>query len=241
MPVVTSVTALPATVQIGVVSDENATGKPDEAVAEIATGDAVSDWAESALNDIVCAMNAVTVKLCATDVAAFHFASPACDAVIVHVPEPLAVSVTVLPLTEHAVEVVENPTASPEDAAALTVNGGAVFGSGDARLPNVIDWLPLMMVVVELTLVAAVQLPSPACDARIVQLPSSSVVIVEPLVVQNVGVVDAYESAKPDDAVPGNAIGALLNAVCGGRTKPVMLCAACVMVTVRVGLTVAGA
>ena len=69
----------------------------------------------------------VTVKLWSTFGAAAYVALPACEARIVHVPR--APSVTVLPLIVHTVWVSEiNVTGNPEDAEAVTANGGVPNG-----------------------------------------------------------------------------------------------------------------
>ena len=67
-------------------------------------------------------IDAFTVKLCETAVAAQYVELPACVAWIVHVPT--ATVVTVAPDTVHTAEVVEAKlTARLEDALALSVNG----------------------------------------------------------------------------------------------------------------------
>ncbi len=65
VPVVTRVTLVPLTVHTLVVSDENVTVRPEDAVAETVTGDCTSVVLPIAGKVIVCAAF-VTLKLCCT-------------------------------------------------------------------------------------------------------------------------------------------------------------------------------
>ena len=87
-----------------------------------------------------------TWKLRETSVAANHSPSPDCDAVMVHVP--VLMTVTVDPLSvQTPVVVVEYETARPDDAVADNENGATPY-SRSARDAKVIVWEPLAMVTV---------------------------------------------------------------------------------------------
>ena len=55
VPVATSVTVLPETVQVVAVVDAKLTGKPDDAVAETVNGGLPSTWLGKGANVMVCA------------------------------------------------------------------------------------------------------------------------------------------------------------------------------------------
>jgi hypothetical protein len=138
VPVATSVTVLPLTVQTAVVSDEELTGNPDDAVALTVNGREPSVRLLSGPNAIVW-VAWLTLKLRSTLGAATYVALPACEARTVHVPN--ATSVTVLPPTVHTPIVSdEKPTVNPDDAVAVTVNG-AVPNCRLLSWPKVMVWL----------------------------------------------------------------------------------------------------
>jgi hypothetical protein len=130
-PVVTSVTVLPETVQVDGVFEEKLTGRPDEAVAETVNGGVPYGLLVKGANVMVCA-SFVIWKAWLTGVAAAKVALPGCDALMEQLP--VVTSVTVLPETVHVVGVFEEKlTGKPDDAVAVTVNGGVPigrFGSG---------------------------------------------------------------------------------------------------------------
>ena len=112
---------LPATVQTDVVVEAKLTASPELAVAPIINGDTPYVTPLSAPKVTDCDAG-LTVKLCATGVAAPWVASPAWLAVIEH--EPPATIVTVLPVTVQTDVVLETKlTARPELAVAAMVNG----------------------------------------------------------------------------------------------------------------------
>lgn len=121
VPVATSVTVAPDTVQTVVVVEAKLTARPDEAIALTLNGDAPSERLGRAPKVMVW-FPRVTWKLWFTGAAAAQLALPACAALMVQAPA--AASVTVAPDTVHTAGVVDPKlTARPEDAVALTVNG----------------------------------------------------------------------------------------------------------------------
>src|SRR4051794_6703023 len=129
-PVTTSVTVDPPTVQTSLVSDENVTARPEEAVADVVIGDCKIVTFAGVPYVIVCAAFD-TVKLCWTGTAAVYVPFPAWSAWIVHVP--VVTSVTAEPVTVHtAVVSDENETERPELAVADVAIGdctSVAFGS----------------------------------------------------------------------------------------------------------------
>src|SRR5579862_6511212 len=136
-PVATSVTVFPETVQVVGVADAKLTVRPDEAVAVRLNGGLPRFWLGSGANVMVCGAF-VTCKPWVTGLAARYVPLPDCVAVMLH--RPTARSVTVLPETVQIDVVVETKlTGRPDDAVAVTANGGALkgrFASG----ANVMVW-----------------------------------------------------------------------------------------------------
>src|SRR6266853_5112718 len=113
------------------------------------------------------------------------------------VQEPGLVRWTVEPVTVQ-LPVAANVTAKAEDAVALTLKSGSPkFLLASA--PNVIVWLPLAIVNDCGTSAAGLKLPSPACDAAMVQEPALVRWTVEPVTVQFP--VAAKVTARAEDAV----------------------------------------
>jgi len=99
--------------------------------------------------------------------------------------------------------VVENVTARPEDAVAVTVNGDCAVVVL-ASVPNVMVWFAFDAVNDRLTLVAEPYTALPAWLALTVQVPAVISVMVCPLVPLDVhtdGVVVENVTARPEDAV----------------------------------------
>jgi hypothetical protein len=229
VPVATSVTAEPETVQTDVVELEKSTGSPLVAVAVSATEPWSRETPAGAVKAIDCAPgdggaagNAVTWNDRGTGVAATYDASPACVAVIEHVP--VVTRVTVEPLTvQTPVVVLANDTASPLDAVAdketgpwsTRVSAGcakaidcAVGPTGTAVTWNDCD-----------TGVAAAQLASPACVAVIEHVPVETSVTLAPLTVQTPVVVLANDTGSPLTAVAVSATGPWSTRVSAGWMK----------------------
>ena len=118
---------LPFIVQTAGVFLVKLTGKPDEALALNAKGGSPSclsvGLAKVILWSLFCGL--VTAKDCATGGAGLKNSLPGWAAWIVQVP--VVISVTVLPLTVQTAGVSEAKlTGKPEEAVALTVNGGSL-------------------------------------------------------------------------------------------------------------------
>ena len=121
VPTDTNVTLVPATEHTPGVADENATAKPDDAVADTVTGLSSNRLSAKAANEIAW-LPFVTWKDCCTCGAAFQLELPAWFAFTVQVPTET--NDTLVPDTEHTAGVAdENATAKPEVAVAPTVTG----------------------------------------------------------------------------------------------------------------------
>ena len=113
---------------------------------------------------------------------------------------PAATNVTVLPLTVQIVaDREEKPTASPDVAVALSENAAS-------PMTLLLNAAKLIVCVVEIlkvrsTSAAAEYVAFPACDARMVHVPLSTIVTEKPLAVQTAVVRDARTTGRPEDAV----------------------------------------
>jgi len=152
VPVPVAVTVLPVTEQMAE-SDANDTVSPE--LAEAATVNVPTRSLEGGANAIVCGVSELTIwMLWVTCGAAKYPEPPACDAVMVQGPVPVAV--TVVPVTVQMAASDANDTVSPELAVAAIVNvptgalgGGAkviVCDSPGVAETSVEGWLvlPLM-------------------------------------------------------------------------------------------------
>ena len=137
-------------------------------------------------------------------------ALPGCVALIVQVPA--ATSVTVEPDTVQTAVVADAKlTANPEEAVALTVNGG-VPSVWFESAPKVMVWLPCVTWKLWLTGVAAAQLALPAWVAWMVQAPVASSVTVVPETPHTFVVWELKLTARPEEAVAATENGAEPNA-----------------------------
>ena len=86
--------------------------------------------------------------------------------------------------------------------------------------------------------VAAGKVALPPCDAEIEHVPAATKVVVpEDVTVQTPVVVDAYETARPDEAMPVSGGGEALNAVFGGCGNVIALVTTVTGVTANVRVT----
>lgn len=137
VPAVSSVKVEPLAVQTAVVVDSNDTGKPEEALATIATGAVPSVWLPGEMKVMLCAISgaAATLKVCITIAAPAKLLLPGWLAATVQPPG--ATSVKAAPLTVQTPGVVDaNETARPDVAVAVSA-GGAVpkaWLPGDVKL-----------------------------------------------------------------------------------------------------------
>lgn len=137
---------------------------------------------------------------------------------------PVVTRVTVLPATVHTGVVVDvNTAARPEDAVADTAKG-ALPSVLPVRAANVIVWAPLDTVNDCVTCAAALKLTLPVWFVAIVQVPSATMVTVEPEMVQTGVVVEVNVTARLDEAVA--------DTVNGAEPKPLPASAAKVIVCV---------
>jgi hypothetical protein len=134
----------------------NVTASPEDEVALTVNGGLPKVLLASAPNVIVWLAFA-TVNDWSTGVAALKLLSPPWKALTTTVPAP--VMVTVLPLTVAGPDTIWKVTGSPDDAAAVTVNGALPYVLL-AGAPKVIVWLPFAFVRLN------VALPAPRADAR---------------------------------------------------------------------------
>lgn len=146
---------------------------------------------------------------------------PAWLAAIVQVP--VLTKVTVLPATVHTGVVVEvNTTERPEDVVADTAKG-ALPNALPVMAAKVIVWAPLDTVNDCVTWAATLKLTLPVWLAAIVQVPSATMVTVEPETVQTGEVVEVSVTARLDDAVAETVKGAVPKPLPASAAK-VMVC-----------------
>src|SRR5689334_21115946 len=138
-----------------------------------------------------------------TDGAALYVPLPDWSASTEHVPEPISVIVVPFgPVEVHtAGVVVVNVTVKPDDAVALTTNGG-VFAGRFARLANVMVWFSLFTAKLCVTDGAALYTLLPAWSALIVHVPVSIRCTMLPLTMLHTsGVVVENVTVSEEDAV----------------------------------------
>jgi hypothetical protein len=123
VPVATSVTVAPETVQTDVVVELKETGRPEEAVAVTVNGSEATLMLERAAKVIVWVPGEMR-NVWSTGAAGLLLRSPGCVASMVQLP--VLIVVTLEPATVQTADVSDaNVTARPDDAVAVTVNGVA--------------------------------------------------------------------------------------------------------------------
>ena len=161
----------------------------------------------------------VTLKVRDKSLAAAYVLSPTCEATMVQVPT--ATVVMFRPETVQIPVVLEvNVTVKPESAVAPEAN--VSLTNLCAGWAKVIAWaVPVEMLKLLVTEVAAEKVVSPSCEATIVQVPSATVVMFKPETVQIPVVLEAKETANPESAVAAEA-----------KVSPTNLSAGCAKVMV---------
>src|SRR2546428_918797 len=192
LPAAARVTVLPETVQLPVAA--KLTASPEEAVAVTENGGSLAVLAASGLKVIGWSAFAM-LNVRGTSGAGLKLLLPAWEAVIVRLPA--AARVTVLPETVQW-PVAAKLTARPDEAVAVTVNGGSLAVLSASGL-KVIVWSPFAMLNVRGTSGAGLKLLFPPWEAVIVQLPAAVRVPVLPETVQLP--VAAKLTARPEEAI----------------------------------------
>jgi hypothetical protein len=153
-----------------------------------------------AVNEVMVGFAPFTVKLRETGVAAAQVALPACEAWIVQVPGVRNVAVVLLTV-QTPVVCEANVTVSSEVAVADSVRGIPTVCVAGAL--NVIVCGSGSTVKLRETGAAAAQMPLPACEAWIMQVPAVTKLVMktvagEPLTVQTPVVCEAKLTARPE-------------------------------------------